>query len=61
MNYLDTENNICRGNLSDYEYLNHMIPHHQVAIDISEIKKNQNHRIQEILRKLIWTQKYKLI
>ena len=27
--------NICRGKLSDREYLEHMIPHHQVAIDMS--------------------------
>ena len=26
---------VCRGNLTDLEYLDHMIPHHQVAIDIS--------------------------
>ena len=26
---------ICRGKLTDYEYLKHMIPHHQVAVDIS--------------------------
>ena len=27
--------NICRGYLTDKEYLEHMIPHHQVAVDIS--------------------------
>ena len=45
--------NICRGNLSDNEYLIHMIPHHQVAIDISEIhrKKSKSPKIQNILRK----------
>ena len=30
-----TKKNICRGRLTDLEYLDHMIPHHQVAIDIS--------------------------
>ena len=27
--------NICKYNLTDKEYLEHMIPHHQVAVDIS--------------------------
>ncbi len=54
--------NICRGNLSDNEYLIHMIPHHQVAIDISEIhrKKSKSPKIQNILRKLIWIQKIEI-
>ena len=30
-----SENNVCRGKLSDIDYLKHMIPHHKVAIDIS--------------------------
>ena len=29
------EDNVCRGKLTDKEYLQHMIPHHQVAVDIS--------------------------
>ena len=60
---MNNENNICRGNLSDEEYLKHMIPHHQVAVDISEIHRNKSKspKIQEILRKLIWTQKYEII
>ena len=58
----DTENNICRGYLSDADYLKHMILHHQVAIDISEIhrKNSKSPEIQEILRKLIWTQQYEI-
>ena len=58
----ERESNICRGNLSDREYLEHMIPHHKVAVDISEIHKNisKSPKIQEILRKLIWTQKYEI-
>ncbi len=54
--------NICRGYLSDYMYLDHMIPHHQVAVDISIMlqKKTKNPVMQEILRKLIWTQKYEI-
>ena len=26
---------ICSDDLTDIEYLDHMIPHHQVAVDIS--------------------------
>ena len=54
--------NICMGNLTDIEYLNHMIPHHQVAVDISiELqKKTKSPAMQDILRKLIWVQKYEI-
>uniref|UniRef100_A0A6C0J617 Uncharacterized protein n=1 Tax=viral metagenome TaxID=1070528 RepID=A0A6C0J617_9ZZZZ len=52
----------CSDNLSDNEYLTHMIPHHQVAVDISlllqEITKNPT--MQKILRELIWTQRYEI-
>ena len=56
------EKNICRGYLTDYEYLDHMIPHHQVAVDISVMlqKKTKNPEMQNILRKLIWTQNYEI-
>lgn len=55
-------NNICRGKLTDDEYLTHMIPHHQVAIDISEIHRHNSKspKIQQILRKLIWIQKIEI-
>lgn len=55
--------NICIDNLTDQEYLAHMIEHHNVAIDISIIlqKKSKSVKIQEILRKLIWTQNYEII
>jgi len=54
--------NICAKNLSDTEYLKHMIPHHQVAIDISiQLQKiSKNSSMHNILRKLIWTQKYEI-
>ena len=50
---------ICRGKLTDYEYLKHMIPHHQVAIDISIMhqKKSKLPVMQQILRELVWTQR----
>ena len=50
--------NICRGTLSDIEYLEHMIPHHQVAIDISVQLLNitKSPFMFELLRKLIFNQ-----
>ena len=57
-----TKGNICRGYLTDKEYLEHMIPHHQVAVDISILlqKKTKNPEMQDILRKLIWVQNYEI-
>jgi uncharacterized protein (DUF305 family) len=60
---IETNNkNICRGYLTDEEYLDHMIPHHQVAVDISIMlqKETKNPKMQEILRKLLWTQNYEI-
>ena len=55
-------NSICRGYLTDREYLEHMIPHHQVAIDVSIMLMNitESPEMHEIIRKLIWTQKYEI-
>ena len=52
----------CDDNLTDLEYLNHMIPHHQVAVDISLMlqKKTKNPYMQHLLRKLIWVQNYEI-
>ena len=33
---------ICHDNLTDIEYLDHMVPHHQVAVDISLILQKKN-------------------
>ena len=54
--------NICRGYLTDIEYLEHMIPHHQVAIDISvELQRiTKSPLMHEILRKLIYNQKMEI-
>ena len=61
-NSTKTKSDPCSNNLTDYEYLEHMIPHHQVAVDISlllqKITKNPN--MQKILRILIWTQRYEI-
>ena len=52
----------CRTNLTDIEYLEHMIPHHQVAIDISILleKKSKWPKMKQLLRKLIWVQRYEI-
>ena len=54
---------VCRGYLTDFEYLDHMIPHHQVAVDISRMlqKISTSPVMQDILRKLIWTQETEII
>ena len=54
---------ICRGYLTDLEYLEHMIPHHQVAIDISiQLQKiSKSPVMQEILRKLVFNQRMEII
>ena len=55
--------NICRGFLTDREYLEHMIPHHQVAVDISYMhqKITKSPWMQDILRKLIFNQEMEII
>jgi uncharacterized protein (DUF305 family) len=52
----------CDDLLTNKEYLQHMIPHHQVAVDISlRLQKiTKNPVMQEILRKLIWVQNYEI-
>ena len=53
----------CRVFLSDNDFLKHMIPHHQMAIDISiqHIQNTKTGIILKILRELIWTQQYEII
>ena len=53
----------CRVFLTDEEFLKHMIPHHQMAINISiqHITNTKNDIIMKVLRELIWTQKYEII
>ena len=53
---------ICSDNLTDIEYLDHMIPHHQVAVDISIMlqKKTKSAKMQKILRELIRVQIYEI-
>jgi uncharacterized protein (DUF305 family) len=60
--YFENKNNPCGFQLSDTDYLRHMIPHHQVAVDISLMlqKTSTNPTIQSILRQLIWIQNYEI-
>ncbi len=53
----------CGFTLSDREYLEHMIPHHQVAVDISIIleRKTKWPVMRNIIRKLIYVQNYEIL
>lgn len=50
----------CTDYLSDKEYLVHMIPHHQVAIDMSRqvMQHTSNPYIKEIANRIIWQQTF---
>lgn len=52
----------CKSKLTDREYLEHMIPHHQVAIDMSKvlIKQTKWVELQKILREVIWIQEIEI-
>lgn len=52
----------CRTTLTDNEYLQHMIPHHQVAVDVSvqHLTRTKNDVLANVLRTLIWTQQYEI-
>ena len=52
----------CSDSITDIEYLHHMIPHHQVAIDMSILleKKTKNPTMHSIIRKLMWIQNYEI-
>jgi uncharacterized protein (DUF305 family) len=62
-NLINKANEACSENITDIEYLEHMIPHHQVAIDISRIlqKTSRLDYIQHILRKLIYIQEHDIM
>ena len=54
--------NPCTDMLTDFEYLHHMIPHHVVAIDMSELlmTKSKNPYMLNICRNIIRKQKYEI-
>ena len=54
---------ICSEKLSDKQYLEHMIAHHQVAIDISYMLRDitKSPWMKETVRKLIFNQKMEIL
>ena len=59
---MTTDSNPCTDTLTDLEYLEHMIPHHQVAIDMSEllIPHTSNPKMLALCRDIIRKQKYEI-
>lgn len=57
-----SKSNPCTDYLTDLEYLEHMIPHHQVAIDMSNllIPKSTNPQILHLCRNIIRIQEYEI-
>jgi uncharacterized protein (DUF305 family) len=62
--YKDTikDTNICNKQLTDTEYIDHMITHHEVAVYMSEshLHNTKNPVILDILRNVIRLQKYEI-
>ena len=54
--------NPCTDPLSDIEFLEHMIPHPPVAVDMSVLLQpiSKNPIMQELYRKIIWQQNYEI-
>ena len=54
--------NPCSDILTEIEYIEHMVPHHQVAIDMSYllIPKSKNPTIQHLCRDIIRKQSYEI-
>ena len=65
-NHANTANNLnvnpCTDFLTDLEYIEHMIPHHQVAVDMSYmlIPNTQDPIILNLCRNIIRKQKYEI-
>ena len=55
--------NPCTDKLSDLEYLEHMIPHHQVAIDMSVLlqEKTKSTTMLNLCREIIRIQSYEIL
>ncbi len=62
MNNNTTKSNPCTDKLSDLEYLEHMVPHHQVAVDMSNmlIPHITNPTILHLCRNIIKKQEYEI-
>jgi len=63
LNKKDHFNNPCTDYLSNKDYLVHMIPHHQVAIDMCNlmIPLSKSKTIQHIYRNIIFNQKIEIM
>jgi len=63
LNKKDHFNNPCTDYLSNKDYLVHMIPHHQVAIDMCNmmIPISKSKTIQNIYRSIIFNQKIEIL
>jgi len=59
---MESGSNPCTDKLTDLEYLEHMIPHHQVAIDMSDllIPHTSNPVMLALCRDIIRKQKYEI-
>jgi len=62
MDNMDNESNPCKDKLTDLEYLEHMIPHHQVAIDMSKLlqPKSTSDIMLNLCREIIRKQQYEI-
>lgn len=62
MNHDDITHRMCHGKITDKEYLTHMIPHHQMAIDMSKqiLKYSNNPAIIKLARDVVWAQNYEI-
>jgi len=58
----DTFSNPCIDYLTDDQFLEHMIPHHQVAVDMSDLLSpiTKNPIMKHMCRKISWQQKYEI-
>ena len=58
----NSKSNPCTDDLTNLEYLEHMIPHHQVAIDMSEllIPKTKDPKMLNLCRNIIRKQGYEI-
>ena len=59
----NSNSNPCTDTLTDAEFLEHMIPHHQVAIDMSLLlqPKTTSDIILNLCREIIRKQQYEII
>ena len=58
----DHFSNPCTDYLTDDQFLEHMIPHHQVAVDMSDLLSpiTKNPIMKHMCRKISWQQKYEI-